>query len=301
MAYEKQNFTDGQTLKAEHLTHIEDGIAAVEEAVSGMIDDTSVSKKPWSSKNTVDRLCPSFAESGAVVACEPVEGYPLTVQTDEGATNVIRCGKNLFGYDVIRGVKSNGSTELTAIESGVRVTATRDTSATIYSGGNCLPISALDGKKITISCTARKSAEEMLPRLMIVYRPADMSAVSTIKEIKTTEDVTPMTYTFTVDSTSEKATGCAFIGLNFYCNVDGSVKVGDFVDFADFQIEISDTATTFESYQGEEFGFGEPVPAIKGVNTIYADSGNITVTGKADPVAIINKLTNAIISLGGNV
>lgn len=33
----------------------------------------------WSSKNTVDELCPSFTESGAAVVCEPLEGYPLTV------------------------------------------------------------------------------------------------------------------------------------------------------------------------------------------------------------------------------
>ena len=41
---------------------------------------------------------------------------------------------------------------------------------------------------------------------------------------------------------------------------------------------------------------------ITGANfTLMADKGNIIVTGKADPTAIINKLTNAILSLGGNV
>lgn len=44
------------------------------------IDDTVIaSDKTWSSKNTVDKLCPTFTESGSVVACEPVEGYPLEV------------------------------------------------------------------------------------------------------------------------------------------------------------------------------------------------------------------------------
>ena len=46
---------------------------------SAVPDDTAISKKPWSSKNTVDKLCPAFTESGATVACEPVEGYPLEV------------------------------------------------------------------------------------------------------------------------------------------------------------------------------------------------------------------------------
>ena len=44
-------------------------------------DDKSVSKAPWSSKHTVDTLCPAFEESGSVVACEPVEGYPLEVES----------------------------------------------------------------------------------------------------------------------------------------------------------------------------------------------------------------------------
>lgn len=43
------------------------------------VDDGRVGNAPWSSKNTVDKLCPSFAESGSVVTCAPVEGYPLGV------------------------------------------------------------------------------------------------------------------------------------------------------------------------------------------------------------------------------
>lgn len=44
-----------------------------------VVDDENICQKPWSSKNTVERLCPSFTESGAVVQCQPVEGYPLEV------------------------------------------------------------------------------------------------------------------------------------------------------------------------------------------------------------------------------
>ena len=38
MAYQKQNFVNGQVLTADHMNHIEDGIAAVVQAV----DDTVV-------------------------------------------------------------------------------------------------------------------------------------------------------------------------------------------------------------------------------------------------------------------
>lgn len=51
----------------------------VEDPDAAHIDDGKVSADVWSSKNTVDKLCPSFAKRGAVVTCEPVEGYSLDV------------------------------------------------------------------------------------------------------------------------------------------------------------------------------------------------------------------------------
>ena len=50
------------------------------------VDDSKASNKPWSSKNTVDKLCPSFTESGAAVICNPVEGYPLNIVSHINAT-----------------------------------------------------------------------------------------------------------------------------------------------------------------------------------------------------------------------
>ena len=81
----------------------------------------------------------------------------------------------------------------------------------------------------------------------------------------------------------------------------------------------------FKSFLAEQYAAGTPVQicyqlatpitvqltpteiqALAGTNylhTNYAYNGdrNNTVTGKADPAAVIEKLTNAIIALGGNV
>ena len=43
------------------------------------INDDEIGTSAWSSKNTVDKLCPTFTESGSAVTCEPIEGYPLEV------------------------------------------------------------------------------------------------------------------------------------------------------------------------------------------------------------------------------
>ena len=53
----------------------------VYDIVEGIIDDSTIGNDAWSSKNTVDKLCPSFTESGAVVACEPLEGSEMDVVT----------------------------------------------------------------------------------------------------------------------------------------------------------------------------------------------------------------------------
>lgn len=85
-------------------------------------DEVIGSNLLMSSKATVDRLTPAFAESGAVVTCEPVEGYPLNVtshivpkQSGSGTPSpdnvrpitgydtvkLSRTGRNLFGGDAL--------------------------------------------------------------------------------------------------------------------------------------------------------------------------------------------------------
>lgn len=250
-------------------------------------------------KDVADKLCPSFTESGSVVTCEPVEGYPLTVQTAEGATKVTRCGKNLFSYDTLGEFRSvGGACEISAIDGGVRATTTRNTSGYSSVVGRWLPISLLDGKTITISMKVKKSAEALRPLFIVYYITADLTSTTRLKDIAPSEDMS-ITYTFTMNSASSQAIDRTHIAFAFYSNAGGTASAGDYVDYYDMQIEISDTTTDYEPYQGEEFNIGESIPALKGRNTIWADSGEISVTGKADPVAIISKLVATVEAITG--
>lgn len=49
-------------------------------AVGGINDKVIGYDRPWSSKNTVDKLCRPINASGQLVTCHPVEGYPLEVK-----------------------------------------------------------------------------------------------------------------------------------------------------------------------------------------------------------------------------
>lgn len=60
---------------------------------------------------------------------------------------------------------------------------------------------------------------------------------------------------------------------------------------------------TFTNIDTEDYNplIVRSVPALPGTNTLYSDCGDTEVSGKADPVKIIEKLTNAILAQGGTV
>lgn len=130
MAYEKQNFKNGEILPADKLNHIEDGIVDLENS-QAKIDDLNVTTdKAWSSRRIIDTLCLSIDETGNPVVFYPVAGYPLgckaswePVQAGSGepspenirpikgrdSVTVERCGGNviefLSTYDSSSGIK----------------------------------------------------------------------------------------------------------------------------------------------------------------------------------------------------
>lgn len=156
MSYVKQNFEKGQILKADHLNHMEDGIAQLASEVEApkdgtQIDDTTVGPDAWSSKHIVDMLCPPLEESGNPVVCYPVAGYPLGCKvswdpTQEGtgdpspeniraikgrdSVTVERCGENLIKYPYSSSSVSRNGLVITSQQDGsitVNGTATADT------------------------------------------------------------------------------------------------------------------------------------------------------------------------------
>ena len=217
----------------------------------------------------INKLAPSFTESGTAVRCEPVEGYPLTVTAEEGAATISRCGKNLIDYKAV--IPGKNST-ITIIENGVR-----------WESGNyffSFPCTVKAGETVVFNCVDPSSS--------MYYAALWNTELS--KNVGTQNKIgEPFT-----------ATGDADL-VHIYKKNSSTALVEPIV-VTDLQLEHGSVATAYESYKGvETFVPGETIPAWSGVNTLWADVGEITVTGKADPVAIIEKLSNAILALGGNV
>lgn len=247
-----------------------------------IIDDTKVGTDAWSARNIVDKLCPSFTETGAVVACEPVEGYPLEVTAQEDAT-ITRCGKNLFCFSA----SASGDTAYGGLTSKyekgdsaivLNGTATAEHAKAIARG------LLLKAGTYTISVNGLNTVGSSHDRLVLSYTNDAGTSVDVNKIMQNAPK------TFTLDHDTTVLINAVIAKDSAYNNKTISV-----------QIEKGTVATEYAPYKGESFASGDTVYAIKGINTLWADAGEISVTGKADPVAIIEKLTNAVIASGGNI
>lgn len=245
------------------------------------LDDTKVGADGWSSKNIIDKLCLPFTKTGPVVTCQPMEGYPLCVTAQ---TAVTRTGKNLFGgkalldallsKDLGGGVTPDEENKTVTFNPG-RMDRTghlfnrfkENTAYTIILYG-CNTLEGADGiTNLRIQYTDNTSEA-------FYFNNGKLGADCAANELgyvihKTRADKTLWRIT---PSWSNGATRLHYDK----CGV--------------FEGEVSLEA--FEAYHGNTFAPSEPVPALAGVNTLWADTGDITVTGRADPLPLLQKLSS---------
>lgn len=219
----------------------------------------------------VDRLCPAFTESGETVSCEPVAGYPLTVTAEEEATEIYRCGKNLFNLAILDGITGRYSAESNSLTVDARGVSYKKDGVTLKLKDYAPQLKVGETYCLSGDCTHTGN---------FIY-------LNTSKTIWTFD--TSLTVT-------QEMLDSNVLWYNSKTNGDTTVAV-----ISNVQIELGKKTTAFEPYNGGTFAVGEAIPALPGVNTLCADTGSITVTGRADPCAVIEKLQNAVIALGGNI
>lgn len=280
-----------------------------------MTDDSCAGELPWSGRHIADVLCPPFTETAAAVTCTPVAGYPLLVTAQDGAT-VTRCGKNLLDVQSADAYHTNAvqkSVTMTRTATGMRLECVAAKTDGWLRFGFCLG-KRKDWAGKTITVTAKYSSGMThsgtslggsLFGTNVKPTPAGKDPIynnggyiGTAGDCKNLSAVTskPITYTVTGEEEWE------YIGLAYYFVLGGAMEAGDVVHISDIQVEIGTTATAYEPFRcADTFAAGEQIPALPGVNTLYADGGEITVAGRADPVRVMEKLTNAVQALGGSI
>lgn len=290
-----------QTLKEEQKTQARENIGAA-----------SVADLPAVASGIIEKVCPDFTESGSVVTCEPVGGYPLNVATfipvvaEASKITLHHCGKNLLPHNASNTTQG--------------ITLTRDADGTIHLNGTA---TANAWFYIYPVCTL-----PIVDYVLSVHNANFSTGVDNFgfKYKDNAHNVTSLDSAISgLKSNAIKQIDC----------VEFRVPGGTTLNDATFQIqlEVGTVKTKYEPYRGETFtaNFGALVVgdydwqsgtgtltdsegnipqltpteilAFDGVNTLYTSIENTTTTvsGKADPKAMFEKLTNAIIALGGNV
>lgn len=268
-------------------TEGETGDVAISGVAHGIKDTDAVNVKQLKDAEVrmVDKLCPSFTETGALVTCQPVEGYPLTVTAEQGTT-ITRFGKNLVDTDVLL------NKYLTKDENGIY-----HFDGTVASGSGVIgfnpPIPA---------------------NTPIHFKFHDFGGYNANSDALLTTSVSfadgtseggnwfGVSQNFTNELTLKKKK--AVTALQFYKYQPSE----DFrCQFSALQAEIGETATAYEPYQSpvtytaDETGKVTGITGSGEVMNLLADSGIVTVSGKANPAAEIEKLKNAILAMGANV
>lgn len=251
------------------------------------IDDTAVGENAWSAKNIIDRLCPAFSASGPAVRCTPVAGYPLQVVSavEEADTVTLqRCGKNIIPYPYAFPTRtSNGVTFTDNGDGSITVNGT----ATANAYHNLIPIGGIylgpDYVRTDSAGTAVKNnyAFSLLngtTGLELVYQANGVLFIQVIKDTAW-ENVTvwPQVECGTAVTEYEPYRGEKFTA-DF-----GQTVYGGTYDWAKGILTDADGNETQLTPQ--------QIPALSGVNTLMGDTGNTTVTGRADLPALLEALT----------
>ena len=242
------------------------------------VDDTKVGDDPWSSRKLVDTLCPSVTETGKLVQITSIEGIPLTITgAFEGSLEVSVCGKNLYNKTAYP-LDTNGYPYSNTTAPGTFSTSPN------YRRTGFIPVSHLAGQTIVLSHCPNATN----PGMSFYTRIPDVGNADDCKDA------------WCGGTAKESMIVPDNANYMVFC-----VKAAD--KDADVQIELGSVSTSYEPYVFTSGGAADDgempviINALKGVNTIWAidENGtdmptNITVTGKADPVALIDKLMKTV-------
>lgn len=260
------------------------------------IDDAAVSStETWSSRKIIDTLCPPFSVTGNPAVCNPVEGYPLSVSVeivpqqagtgDPSPKNV----RPITGWTSVTLTKNNMPL---AIQIG----------QTVYGGALDINTGVLliNYKYIELNSSYDYNLYDNTPYGRGVncnilddrYNLADGVCSHGVCIKKFTSDY--QSY-FWIGVNNPNV---YWVGILDELGLD---SVDDFKLWLDTQtVQLAYKTTNSISIQLTP----QEVLAIAGTNTLYADTGDVTVSGRADPTEYIKKqisdaITAAVAITGG--
>ena len=261
------------------------------------IDDTAIDGDTWSSKHIVDMLCPKVEKSGTLVQMDGMlGGYPLGVTV---LWTPAQEGSGDPSPENIRPIKGRDSVRIERREDDLAYTLTLP--STVYGG----EVDAVTGEGQRewrcITLTGQEPCHVYTTLFYIDLNKLDSFAAEPA-----------------IDSTSGKSSHYPYqlYGANGYIGItlDGGAVVyspgGKYPSTNDGLREWMD-------YLAAQYAAGTPVQicykqanpvpftatggasikALSGTNTVLTDADSVTVTGRADPIQTVSKLSERIAAL----
>lgn len=258
---------------------------------SGAIDDTKAqTDKTWSSLTIVDRLAPAFEASGPVVTCSPVEGYPLHVVSQ---IVPLQEGSGDPSPENVRPI--SGWTEATLTHNDTPITL--PFGQTVYGGTLDWTTGVLTVGSIFLKLNTTYPIG--------LYQFQDKNGVFFSSPLLYGPDRIEGVCSHGICTTSVSIPNESFIWLGVnnpfvywvgVLDVLGLSTVDEFKSWLDTQdVQIVYPAQEPVTIQLTP----QEILALSGTNTLYTDTGDTTVSGRADPNAIIQQLASRIAALEG--
>lgn len=291
-----------ETKREETMAQHSEKIAELEKEVAkkAQIDDTTVSDtKAWSSQHIVDVLCPPLEESGNPVVCYPVAGSKLGVKVNWEPTQE---GEGTPSPDNIRPIHGRDSVSITRQEDELSMTLTLP--STGY-GGEVGADGA--GQETWVLLTLTGASTEKWSR-----EPTKDSTkygfTFSLLEIATPTspgikgDIVCNQYPVkTANETYECQNGVSVEANNnhyfrIYDDAYAKVTIGEWKSYLAAQyaagtpVQIAYKLATPIPFTATG---GGTIKALSGTNTVLTDADTLTVTGRADPIYIIQQLQAA--------
>lgn len=271
------------------------------------IDDARITtENPWSSRKIIDTLCPEFSVSGNPVTCMPVEGYPLGVVVtlepkqagtgDPSPENV----RPISGWDSVKVTVSNESEshdyDITLPE-------------TIYGG----TVDAVTGEGRKEWFTAILTGhEEWYQWLGANVKNSFFINIVGHKNLAN-DAINTFCSCFLFDNGEDRYTPYRFFSQNPGASPDNVRLCFTF----DETVTSADLAKQWISAQAAagtpvtvcyklvtptpfQAAGGQMIPALSGENTLLTDGDGLHVTGRADPLAAVQRMQARVAALEQN-
>ena len=257
------------------------------------IDDGKTSlDTTWSSQNIVSRLCPPFTTEGAIVTCQPVEGSTLNVLVQ---IEPIQEGAGDPSPENVRQIKGWEAVKLTHNEKEISIPLGQ----TVYGGTLDVGSGVLTVDRVLK--TFSRSENWLLDfdeSKSLYWHSIILSDLEFADDLQVGKSISSH---FKCATNIENSFWFANLGKNLrFANRFGTTE-----EWKDYLISENSSGHPVQVV----YYIATPVTlqltpqeirALSGVNTIYADAGDITVSGYSDPTTIIKNLADRIAALEHN-